>query len=123
LSRFDSNKGESGWTRFTSANGIRQFGLFPNVTEAKDGALWMDVDGRQVLRFRYQELPVPETYVAPAVDRVSPAGNILLRWSGVTKWNRVAPEDLRYRWRLNDLVWTETDQTDITLTALAPGAY
>jgi signal transduction histidine kinase/ligand-binding sensor domain-containing protein len=123
LSRFDSDKVESGWTRFTSANGIREFRTLPNVTEAEDGTLWMDFDGKQVLRFRYREPPVPETFVEPAVDRVSPAGNILLRWSGATKWNRVASEDLRYRWRLNESDWSETTETDMTLTALDPGAY
>ena len=129
ISRLRSEQGNARWTRFSSSDGIHLLESSLNVTEAGDGTLWIDVGRKQVLRFRDHEPAVPETNLASAVDRVSPAGNILVRWSGTTRWNLVQPEDLSYRWRLvssSDTApddWTETDETDITFTSLDPGDY
>jgi hypothetical protein len=53
----------AGWTRYISENGLRSFGAFPQMTEARDGIFWMNVDYKQVLRFRYREPPVPKTHI------------------------------------------------------------
>jgi signal transduction histidine kinase/ligand-binding sensor domain-containing protein len=124
LSRFDSSKGRDGWTRFDTADGIRPFSVWrSDAVEARDGSLWMNVDGKQVFRFRYHEPSVPLTRMKTTVERVTSAGNILIRWAGNTKWNTVQAQDLRYKWRLNEGEWKETAETDITFTSLAPGGY
>lgn len=67
--------------------------------QARDGSFWVDALD-QIVHFRYRPSGAePETLIEPAVDCVSSAGNILLRWSGRDLWDRTPPDKRHYQWR------------------------
>ena len=68
--------------------------------DVDDVAPATDSTGR-VIHFRYgKDTSLPETILAPAASQVSSAGNILLRWSGRSLWDRFPSRDIRHQWRL-----------------------
>ena len=122
LSRFDGEQ----WTQFRWGRSLD----FPHIREARDGNFWIDDPmSRKVIYFRRNEAKPEssqlETFVAPAVERVSSAGNIALNWWGRARWDKTPPDAMRYQWQLDDGAWSflPTDRTEFTFTELAPGKH
>ena len=65
----------------------------------------------------------PRRFSSRPSKTVAADGNILLRFSGRTRWDVTAPEDLTYEWRLGDDEWYEASNALVSLTALAPGSH
>ena len=133
ISRYESRPERPGygWTRFTSdqvpshpapVGGFAAVIPAARVTESRDGSFWLNTN-TGVARIRYREVEAPETFLEPAVETVAADGNILLRFSGRTRWDVTAPEDLTYEWRLGDDEWYEASNALVSLTALAPGSH
>ena len=133
ISRYESRPGRPGygWTRFTSEQvpshatspgGFAADTPASRVTQSRDGSFWLNTN-TGVARIRYREIEAPETFLEPTVETVAADGNILLRFSGRTRWDVTAPEDLTYEWRLGDDEWTETSNALVSLTALEPGSH
>ncbi len=123
LSRFDGVH----WVHYTAENGPAWKGNQPGgqvFRQARDGSFWVD-DLDQIVHFRYRPSGAePETFIEPAVDRVSSAGNILLRWSGRDLWDRTPPDKMRYQWRLDPGNWSSwSDRSDFTFTSLSSGRH
>ena len=92
------------------------------IGETPDGALW--VRGYYgVARFQ-PDADEPETLLEPASEQISSAGNLNLRWSGLTLWNRTPQQGMRYRWRLDEGEWSPaTGQDDLALATLSFGDH
>ncbi|MDA0312739.1 MAG: hypothetical protein O2992_11570 [Gemmatimonadetes bacterium] len=115
------------WERFREGDGVKPSAqgnlLWSALTESRDGDLWFRAVSGEVVRFRYEKRPRPETFIEPTISEVSAAGNILIRWSGAVPWNRTPPDKLGYTWRLDGGTWTPADRPDVTLTGLAAGRH
>ena len=133
LSRYEArlDRPGYGWTHFSSnqipsspssASGVPAISPVSQVTESRDGSFWLNA-GTGVAQIRYREIEAPDTLLEPATESVAADGTILLRFSGRTRWDVTAPEDLTYAWRLDEGEWTETRNALVSLTTLDPGSH
>ncbi|OGG45108.1 MAG: hypothetical protein A3F84_11825 [Candidatus Handelsmanbacteria bacterium RIFCSPLOWO2_12_FULL_64_10] len=94
------------------------------ICGSSDGALYLQGDPGGFMRFMPDRQHAPESFLEPASDRVSSAGNILLRWSGRDLWDDTPPQSLRYQWRMDNGTWSSwSDRTDFTFTELTSGKH
>lgn len=125
LSRFRNE----GWSHFTADDGVifesRDQVYWNDIHEMSDGSFWISSADGTVTHLPWSvHGSTPETHIAPSVDRVSSAGNILLQWSGRDQWDQTAPDEMGYEWRLDGVAWSAwTRRTDVTLTELQPGTH
>jgi len=121
ISRFDGE----GWIQWTADDGVALGWLFPMIYPTRNGSVWVDDSAGSVSYLpTLRESKKPETFLEPATDQVSSAGNILLKWSGKDMWDQTPPDQMRYRWRLNSDPWSDwSNRTDFTFTALSAGSH
>ena len=121
INRFD---GED-WIQWTAEDGLRLGWLFPMIYPTRNGGVWVDDSAGHVSHLpNWPESEKPETSLDPTTDLVSSAGNILLKWSGKDMWDQTPPDQMRYRWRLNNNPWSNwSNRADVTLTALSAGSH
>ena len=120
LSRFDGEQ----WANYTDDYRIADgFIRRQRLRETRDGSFW--IGGREVLHFRRETGPTsPETFMEPAVEQVSSAGNILLKWFGRDRWDDTSPDDLRFQFRVNEDAWSiSTNLNTFTFTGLSAGSH
>ena len=121
VSRFDGTS----WQTYDIDDFPVTFGQhIETLCEAPDGALWVRGETGAVVRWMPERGFPPKTSLDPAVDQVSSAGNILLKWSGSDRWNDTPPEQLRYQWRMDSGAWSPSSgRQDFTFTELTPGIH
>ena len=110
------------WTNYTDDDGLPG-NWIERIWQASDGTFWfLAFDGKTGTLV--PDTHDPETTLEPALDAISSAGNILLRWSGRDLWNNTLPEDIRYRWRLDSGKWSPaSSRTDKTFISLSTGRH
>lgn len=66
----------------------------------------------------------PETAITVFTPEVSPAGNLLVTWSGTDYFGQTVPESLVYSYKLGDQPWSSyTEEDHFTFIGLAHGEY
>ena len=119
ISRFNGER----WIGYSEEIGAPFGWLFPDMRQMRDGSFWIDGSGGRVVHF-HRLPPVPETFIEPTVDKVSPTGNALLEWSGRTLWDDTPPQELRYQWRVDGEEWSPwSRRTHFTFLELAAGKH
>ena len=124
VSRFDGQA----WHAYTEADGLairEEVYQYPVMREMRDGSFWIDNREGKMIHFRYRSgRNPPETVLEPAVERVSAAGNILLKWEGRDLWDETPPQDVRYQWRIGGGAWSAPSAgRQQTFTSLSDGRY
>ncbi len=120
LTRFN---GET-WQTYSRDDIPISFGYYISnrIAESPDGALWLE-GASGLVRFMPDQT-APETALEPGADRISSAGNILMRWSGRDLWDDTPPDKIRYQWRMDGGPWSRaSDLTDFTFTSLSDGGH
>ena len=118
ISRFDGVN----WISYTVEDGLPD-AYIRHIWQSADSTLWFRTS-TGVVGTLTPDSGRPDTEVLPAVGAVSPAGNILLRWSGRDLWEDTQRQRLRYQWRLDGGGWSGwSGRTDVTLTELPPGCH
>jgi signal transduction histidine kinase/ligand-binding sensor domain-containing protein len=118
VSRFDG----SNWASYTAEDGLPGNNVV-RIWQSSDGTIWFLTNDGKAGTFTRDKVG-PETFLEPASDRVSSAGNILLRWSGRDLWEDTPFREMRYQWRMDGVAWSSwTDRADHTFTELASGKH
>ena len=124
VSRFDpsAGSGQAAWISYTEADGLPGNDI-RGTWQTADGVFWFLTPSGKLGRFVQDEVG-PETTVEAAPEEVSPAGNLMLGWSGRDMWDDTVAEDLLYQWRLDGGEWSHPrDRTDFTFTSLPSGGH
>jgi signal transduction histidine kinase/DNA-binding response OmpR family regulator/ligand-binding sensor domain-containing protein len=76
-----------------------------------------------VLRYNRGKM-APKTSIELYTEKVDPAGNTFISWSGNDYWEETPSDQLTYSWRLNGGEWSGfSHQTSLVLTKLKSGKY
>ncbi len=124
LARYD----ETGWSSYEGEIGPDSIRA-RSIVETSDGAIWIRggrLSGRlpgPLIRHIPDRNP-PDTYILPAIDQVSSAGNVLLQWSGGDYYNDTPIDRLRYQYRVDDGDWSRsTRRRGFPFTSFADGDH
>ena len=121
VSRYDGQN----WVSWRADDGARMGWIFPVIHPTRDGGVWIDDSSGTVLYYPPESgRNSPETTIGLAVDRVQSDGNTVVRWSGRDRWDATSPDEMRYRWRLDDGDWSAwSRRSDVTFTNLPIGDH
>ena len=81
------------------------------------------IDEFWTIGYRPEQHP-PKTTIYVYSEKVDPAGNTLISWTGHDYWENTPANELVYSWRINNEPWSEfSPETSILLTGLKSGKY
>ncbi len=109
------------WASYTEEDGIAAGGI-EHLWETQDGIGYTARSG--VVGMLRPDTDAPRSTFNISPTDVGSSGNVMLTWSARDRWDITLPDDVRYRYRLDEGDWSETtSRTDVTLTSLSPGSH
>lgn len=117
LGRYDGKR----WSSFGAEDGLGRQTLWP-LLPMPDGSLWIGTLGLGLLHFSPSDDAPPRTFLEPAPARILPGESVTLRWESRDAWWEPS-EDLCWRWRVDEGLWTEVSRSRAATVGGGPGRH